>query len=126
MRSSDGDEFAKVCCWCGIALYWSRGEGQKRLTVDHVNGRRDDNEISNLVPACDKCQHRHGSVSWEGYPQLPIQLGLAFPPWPVVGGAQPGTSSQPAAIARGGPCCRTVAALQELTGTLVEVRRRFE
>lgn len=46
------------CYWCGSPLEWQRGRGHGALEVDHLNGIKDDNEISNLVPACRSCNMR--------------------------------------------------------------------
>lgn len=37
------------CFWCGTALTW------ERLCVDHVDHDRHNNNVRNLVPACNSC-----------------------------------------------------------------------
>jgi hypothetical protein len=43
------------CYWCGWVLPW-RADGYKTcVNVDHLNERRDDNDVRNLVPSCWNC-----------------------------------------------------------------------
>ena len=37
------------CHWCGVAVTWAN------MHVDHINGVRTDNHISNLCASCAKC-----------------------------------------------------------------------
>lgn len=43
------------CHWCHTPLTWAKGTKQGVLITDHVNGIRNDNSPSNLVPACSSC-----------------------------------------------------------------------
>lgn len=46
------------CHWCGIELHWATHTMAKSagiLLADHVDGNRDNNDPSNLVPSCHRC-----------------------------------------------------------------------
>lgn len=51
------------CNWCGRQLYWSKSypKHQDALITDHVDTNKQNNDPSNLVPSCGKC-----NVSREG------------------------------------------------------------
>lgn len=42
------------CHWCSTVVSWSD------MDVDHVNAKRDDNAIGNLVPSCHPCNTKRG------------------------------------------------------------------
>lgn len=43
------------CHWCGVGVTW-----RVDLTVDHVDAVKENNDLSNLVPACTRCNtQRH-------------------------------------------------------------------
>jgi hypothetical protein len=50
------------CQWCGITVTWQTYRDGKQtgvLVADHVDGNRQNNDPSNLVPSCFNCnQHR--------------------------------------------------------------------
>jgi 5-methylcytosine-specific restriction endonuclease McrA len=46
----------QLCFWCGTALPWAR------VVVDHLNEKKDDNRIENLVIACNKCNRARGAM----------------------------------------------------------------
>lgn len=51
-----------LCNWCDDPITWDvHHPGDYALTVDHLNHRRSDNRLENLVPACSPCN----SVRWE-------------------------------------------------------------
>lgn len=43
------------CHWCGCTVEWGYGLGPSVLVVDHVDGVKTNNALSNLVPACNPC-----------------------------------------------------------------------
>lgn len=43
------------CFWCGRALRWTRGQEADAITVDHRDRDRQNNDETNLVPACNHC-----------------------------------------------------------------------
>lgn len=43
------------CHWCGVSVTWDD------MHVDHLNGVRDDNAPSNLVPSCPACNIKRGT-----------------------------------------------------------------
>lgn len=49
------------CHWCGVAVNWVRGRCiSGSLVPDHLDGNKTNNAISNLVPACNKCNATRG------------------------------------------------------------------
>lgn len=47
------------CHWCGTMLKWTTEKhDQTRLCVDHIDGDRKNNTLSNLVPSCLNCNIR--------------------------------------------------------------------
>lgn len=50
------------CYWCGKLVYWDKAypKDDDALLVDHLDFDRHNNDPSNLVPSCNKCNvHRH-------------------------------------------------------------------
>lgn len=43
------------CAYCSTQVTWTPTPGYKRLFVDHVDGKRHNNQIENLRPACQSC-----------------------------------------------------------------------
>lgn len=43
------------CHWCGTPVRWIVGKAPGMLTADHVDGHGDNNDPTNLVPACQQC-----------------------------------------------------------------------
>jgi hypothetical protein len=61
---------AHPCTWCGRTVTWTVGlrHGLKAadLVVDHVDHNSRNNTVSNLVPACNRCNVLRGLVrSWQ-------------------------------------------------------------
>ena len=46
------------CHWCKQPVEWGYGVAPGVLVVDHVDGNRQNNDISNLVPSCSDCNVR--------------------------------------------------------------------
>lgn len=44
------------CYWCGKVLEW------KRICIDHLNEKKDDNRLDNLVLSCRRCNEARGSI----------------------------------------------------------------
>jgi hypothetical protein len=57
------------CHWCDTPVTWTPGGGTRSgvLIVDHVDGDKRNNAISNLVPSCHRCN------IWRNPPQEPIR-----------------------------------------------------
>lgn len=52
------------CHWCKVPVRWeARQHTPDYLTVDHVNGKTDDNRAENLVPSCLGCNVTRGAQS---------------------------------------------------------------
>lgn len=43
------------CHWCHATVAWLPYGTPGFLFVDHINERKDDNRLANLVPSCDSC-----------------------------------------------------------------------
>lgn len=56
-----------ACHWCGTAVTWQRFLGSWRgvLVVDHLDGDKGNNHVSNLVPSCFSCNALRGRWSDE-------------------------------------------------------------
>lgn len=58
------------CHWCGTVVVWKagqlrRGESKNRLVADHLDGVKVNNDVSNLVAACNRCNVNRGLfMSW--------------------------------------------------------------
>ncbi len=54
------------CHWCKTPVHWIIGKCLKgSLVPDHLDGDRDNNAVSNLVPACNSCNATRGLFqSW--------------------------------------------------------------
>lgn len=49
------------CAWCGRSVEWRFGTvGSDVLVVDHVDGDTHNNDSSNLVPSCHRCNGQRG------------------------------------------------------------------
>lgn len=49
------------CHWCGCQVEWrKRSLSQGTLVPDHLDGNKSNNALSNLVPACNKCNGTRG------------------------------------------------------------------
>lgn len=44
------------CAWCGTLLEWND------LVVDHLDENKVNNDVSNLVPACNGCNRARGAM----------------------------------------------------------------
>lgn len=55
-----------TCHWCHISIKWMRGKCLKGCLVpDHLDGNKANNELTNLVPACNRCNATRGLfMSW--------------------------------------------------------------
>lgn len=54
------------CHWCQKLLVWGEGTVKGILTVDHLDGNHRNNDLSNLVAACHRCNvTRHNLSTWE-------------------------------------------------------------
>lgn len=52
------------CHWCKSMVEW-RGKKKKCLVVDHLDGRKTNNALGNLVPSCTWCNsHRAFFMKW--------------------------------------------------------------
>jgi hypothetical protein len=66
-----------ACHWCGRLVNWNarigRGVGREDLIVDHLDGNKQNNGESNLVPACNFCNTLRAHIkSWKDLTGLPI------------------------------------------------------
>lgn len=49
------------CHWCGVSVKWIKGRCVRgALVTDHLDGDKANNEIANLVPACNPCNANRG------------------------------------------------------------------
>ena len=56
-------EGPQACHWCERELQWSLPKGDPAaLQVDHLDGNRRNNELSNLVPSCRRCNVGRGQA----------------------------------------------------------------
>lgn len=55
---------AHACHWCSCDIEWNEG-GARQLVVDHLDNDKRNNDQSNLVPSCHRCNSTRGLfVSW--------------------------------------------------------------
>lgn len=59
-----------ACYWCGTPVSWTTrigaGVGSNELIVDHLDGNFHNNDLGNLVPACNNCNTVRGYIKgWE-------------------------------------------------------------
>lgn len=54
------------CHWCGDSVNWIKGVCVKgALVPDHLDGDKGNNALSNLVPACNRCNATRGLfIAW--------------------------------------------------------------
>lgn len=53
-----------ACHWCGRPVEWM-GKGDRKLVVDHIDGVKTNNVLTNLVASCHKCNATRGLfMSW--------------------------------------------------------------
>jgi hypothetical protein len=68
------------CYWCQSPVMWMKGKCLRgSLVPDHLDGNKINNELANLVPACNRCNavrglfmawvrdHHNDPVLWEMY-----------------------------------------------------------
>lgn len=48
-----------ACHWCGVVVDW-RKKGRGKLVVDHLDGNKEHNSLSNLVASCHRCNSTRG------------------------------------------------------------------
>ena len=48
------------CYWCGRLVDWELRRGDGKLVVDHLDGDKQNNVSSNLVPSCHRCNSGRG------------------------------------------------------------------
>lgn len=51
------------CHWCDRRVVWAKGSGVGVLYVDHVDGNKQNNVRSNLVPSCAGCNAKRGMTT---------------------------------------------------------------
>ena len=51
-----GADAVLSCFWCARALTW------KTCVIDHLNERKQDNRVENLVVACNRCNRARGAM----------------------------------------------------------------
>lgn len=47
------------CHWCKADVEW-QAKGKRKLVVDHVDGNKTNNVLTNLVPSCHECNSSRG------------------------------------------------------------------
>jgi hypothetical protein len=53
------------CHWCKATVSWLGHGGQLRLVVDHLDDRKANNDLANLVPSCHRCNSARGNfMAW--------------------------------------------------------------
>ena len=50
------------CHWCGKSVSWHVEQRRGGLEVDHLDGDKTNNALSNLVPACTSCNSKRRNV----------------------------------------------------------------
>lgn len=49
-----------ACYWCGTEVEW-KAKGKRKLVVDHLDGDKAHNRLSNLKPSCHRCNSTRGT-----------------------------------------------------------------
>lgn len=53
------------CHWCDTEVEWMKRHDPRALNVDHVDADKLNNDLSNLVPSCRRCNSTRGLfISW--------------------------------------------------------------
>lgn len=69
-----------ACHWCAASVTWNararKGSHQTGdLVVDHLDSNPRNNEVANLVPACQRCNGLRGAIRiWRERTNLPISV----------------------------------------------------
>lgn len=49
-----------LCRWCGKHVEWKSKSRNSMLVVDHLDGDKANNDVTNLAPSCQGCNGRRG------------------------------------------------------------------
>lgn len=56
------------CNWCDKDIFWNSDDWNDKLVADHVDTNKVNNEPSNLVPSCNRCNLTRGQKSDSSLP----------------------------------------------------------